>query len=75
VDAVAARVVCMLGDQHQQPQQRWMDVNEAAEHLACKRQRLYNLVGARKVPFEKEGGRLLFDRVQLDAWVRKGGAR
>ncbi len=53
----------------------WLDVEQAAEHLACPKSRLYALVSARRIPFEKDGSRTLFDRVELDAWVRSGGAR
>ncbi len=53
----------------------WLDVAGAAEHLACPRSRLYALVSAGRIPCEHDGSRLLFDRRELDAWVRAGGAR
>jgi excisionase family DNA binding protein len=53
----------------------WLDVSAAAEHLACPRSRLYALVSARRIQFCKDGSRLLFDRVELDEWVRSGGGR
>ena len=76
LDAVADRVVLRLGAKHQQQQeQQWMNADEAAAHLRCNRQRLYNLVADRRIPHEHEGKRLLFDRAALDEWVRNGGGR
>jgi excisionase family DNA binding protein len=52
----------------------WVGVDQAAEHLACKRQRIYDLVSRRTIPHRKEGSRLLFKLSHLDAWVESGGA-
>lgn len=57
----------------QQPQS-WLSVQSAADHLACPKSRLYALVSARRIPFHKDGSRTLFDRDELDEWVRAGGA-
>lgn len=53
----------------------WLDVAGAAEHLCCPHSRLYALVSAKRIPHDRDGSRLLFDRAELDAWVRHGGAR
>jgi excisionase family DNA binding protein len=52
----------------------WLDVTAAAQHLACPKSRIYALVSARRIPFHKDGTRTLFDRGELDNWVRAGGA-
>jgi excisionase family DNA binding protein len=52
----------------------WVGVEEAAAHLACKRQRIYDLVSRRTIPHRKEGSRLLFKLSHLDAWVEGGDA-
>jgi len=52
----------------------WVGIDQAAEHLACKRQRIYDLVSRRTIPHRKEGSRLLFKLSHLDAWVESGGA-
>lgn len=54
---------------------RWLTVAEAAEHLRCSRNRVYQLVSARRIPFSKDGSRTLFRRSQIDRWVEEGGAR
>jgi excisionase family DNA binding protein len=76
LDAIAGRVAALLGGEHQQhQQQQWLDVEEAAEHLRCSDNRVYRLVHLRRIPHHKEGRRLLFDRHELNEWVRKGGAK
>lgn len=45
----------------------WVRVDVAASHLACKRRRIYDLVGRRTIPHRKEGTRLLFKLSHLDA--------
>lgn len=47
----------------------WIGVAAAAEHLACKRQRIYDLVHAGRIPHHRDGSRLLFRRSELDAWL------
>jgi excisionase family DNA binding protein len=52
----------------------WVGVDAAATHLACKRQRIYDLVSRRAIPHRKEGSRLLFKLSHLDSWIEGGGA-
>lgn len=47
----------------------WMTADQAALHLGCARQRIYDLVHARRIPHRREGGRLLFKRSELDSWL------
>lgn len=75
VEAVALRVVALLGTEHQQHQDHWLDVDGAAEHLCCPKSRIYRLVSMRRIPYCKDGARLLFERGELDEWVRDGGAQ
>ena len=53
----------------------YMNVDQAAEFLACKRDRIYALVSAGRIPHHRDGTRLLFDRAELREYVRDGGAR
>jgi excisionase family DNA binding protein len=53
----------------------WLDVQGAAEHLCCSKHRIYTLVSMRRIPHQHEGARLLFDRDELDEWIRAGGAK
>jgi len=52
----------------------WLDVQGAAEYLACPPSRIYALTSKRAIPFEKDGSRTLFRPEALDEWVRAGGA-
>jgi hypothetical protein len=50
----------------------WIPVATAAQHLACKPQRIYDLVSRQQqsgIPVKREGGRLLFRRSELDEWL------
>jgi excisionase family DNA binding protein len=73
LDVLAGRLASRLPAH--QATSGWLGVTAAAEYLACPPSRLYALVSARRVPFCKDGSRLLFDRGELDAWVRAGGGR
>jgi excisionase family DNA binding protein len=57
-----------------QPQTEWLNVTEAAEHLRCPKSRIYALNSAGRIPVHRDGSLLLFDRAELDEWVRAGGA-
>lgn len=55
----------------------WVGVRQAAAHLGCRPQRIYDLVSRRAtsgIPHRKEGSRLLFKLSQLDRWIESGGA-
>ena len=58
----------------------WIAVDETAQHLGCKPQRIYDLVNdprrsghgcERPIPFRREGRRLLFRRCELDEWLER----
>ena len=51
----------------------WIGVAEAAEHLACKPQRLYELVHQRRLTPGRDGRRLVFRRSDLDRYLAGGG--
>lgn len=49
------------------PADGWLDVNAAADYLACKPKRIYDLVGQSRLRCMKDGTRSLFRREWLDA--------
>jgi excisionase family DNA binding protein len=51
----------------------WLNAEQAAEYLACSRDRLYDLVQIRKLEAQRDGRRLLFRRSDLDAYVAGAG--
>ena len=75
VERVAARLGVGVGVEP--AAEPWIGVEEAAAHLGCRRQRVYDLVCRRAstgIPHRKEGARLLFKRSALDRWIESGGA-
>ncbi len=75
LDVLADRLLERVAGRLDQTAPAWLDVTGAAEHLSCPRSRIYALVSARRIPFHKDGSRSLFDRAELDEWVRLGGGR
>jgi hypothetical protein len=76
-DALVDRVAERLARCSEPTIEPWVGVTEAARHLGCKPQRIYDLVSRRAVsgiPHRKEGGRLLFRLSQLDRWLDSGAA-
>ena len=51
----------------------FVDINGAAEFLSLSRRAVYRLVERDRLPHHRAGGRLLFDRRALRAWVERGG--
>jgi excisionase family DNA binding protein len=53
----------------------YIDAAGAAAFLSCPISRIYSLVSAGRIPHHRDGSRLLFDRCELRAYVRAGGAK
>jgi excisionase family DNA binding protein len=53
----------------------WLDAKGAAEYLACSVSRVRTLTMTGDLPAHRDGGRPLYHRDELDAYVRKGGAK
>ena len=70
VDALADRLAVAVIERLSQPRESYMSVEQAAEYLACKRQRIYDLVSKRQLRHHRDGKRLLFARADLDARLR-----
>ena len=78
VEQIAERAADLLADRvanWQQADTGYLNVGGAAEFLSCSASRIYGLVSARRIPFHKDGSRVLFDRGELRDYVAKGGAK
>lgn len=64
---VAERVAVLLAEQQAVTDDGYLNVEQAAEYLACKRGRLYDLVQLGKLSPLRDGRRLLFRKSDLDA--------
>lgn len=74
VERVADLVLERLQSQAEVEAAPFMNSAQAAAYLGCSVKRLHKLTHLKRIPFEKDGSRLLFRRVDLDDWVAKGGA-
>ncbi len=52
----------------------WLNSAQAAAALQIGLRTLYHLVEKRRLPFTRAGGKLLFDRDQLEAWLARGAS-
>lgn len=70
VDVIAERVAERLaGRAPATGPEPWIGVAEAARHLDCEPKRIYDLKSQRRIPFRKDGSRVLFRRSDLDAYL------
>jgi excisionase family DNA binding protein len=68
--ALADRLAPLLaGHQTVSQPDPWLTVDQAAAYLACRRQRVYNLVSQRRLRHAKDGSRVLFRRQWLDDYI------
>lgn len=77
VEAVAERAAELLAERIEPAEDRWLNVDETAQYLGCKRSRIYALASCKppRIPVERDGSRLVFKQSELDAWVRAGGGK
>jgi excisionase family DNA binding protein len=74
VEAVAERVVDLLGERLPTRPEPWLDVDAAAEYLAAPRARMYDLVAEGRLRCAKDGRRSLFRREWLDDLLEEHAA-
>lgn len=48
----------------------WMTVPQVADYMSAPTSRIYKLTSTDELPHHKEGGRLLFHRDEVDAYIR-----
>jgi excisionase family DNA binding protein len=69
VDRLAERVAEELAARMAPLSAPYLNVDQAAEYLACDKRRIYDLVEREAVVCYRDGKRLLFRRSDLDAYV------
>jgi excisionase family DNA binding protein len=47
----------------------WIRVTQAAEYLNCKPNRIYFLVSRNRIPYRRDGKRIVFRRSELDEYL------
>jgi excisionase family DNA binding protein len=74
-DEIAERVSALLEERFGVQPAEWLNVDGAADHLQTTPEGIRALVKRRRIPHHRgAAGRLLFDRAELDAWVRNESA-
>jgi excisionase family DNA binding protein len=54
--------------------ERWMSVNEVAEHLGVAAITIYPWLEKRLIPAHRVGKQWRFNQSEVDAWVKSGNA-
>jgi excisionase family DNA binding protein len=73
IELVAERAAELVTARHApQTAQRWLTMEEAAEYLRCKPQRIYDLRSSGRLSRTGDGSRVLVDRVELDEYLSGG---
>lgn len=53
---------------------RWLSVEEIATYLGVSKDTVYNWINKKKMPSHRIGRLWKFKKIEVDEWVRKGGA-
>lgn len=53
---------------------RWLGVEEIAEHLGVSKDTVYAWIAKRSMPAHRVGRLWKFQKQEVDAWIKKGGA-
>lgn len=53
---------------------RWLSVDEIGTYLGVKRDTIYKWIGTKDMPAHKVGRLWKFKKLEIDEWVRQGGA-
>lgn len=70
IEAIASRVAELVGSEAQSP---WLNSAGAADYMACPVSRIRKLTMTGELPSYKEGGRRLYNRREIDAFIAAGG--
>jgi len=61
-----------VSDTNRLAQEEILDIRKAGEYVGLKKPTMYSLVSQRKIPFSKNGKRLMFLKSELLQWVKNG---
>jgi excisionase family DNA binding protein len=53
---------------------RWFSVDEISEHLGVSKDTIYSWIAKRNMPAHKVGRLWKFQKLEVDSWVKEGGA-
>ena len=74
LERLATLVAERLAERMEARRSPWLSATEAADYLRCSLSRLRKLTMLGEVPSHRDGGRALYRRDELDAFIAAGGA-
>jgi excisionase family DNA binding protein len=74
LERLAELVAERLADRMEARRSPWLSAAEAADYLRCSLSRVRKLSMLGEVPAHHDGGRALYRRDELDAYIAAGGA-
>lgn len=51
----------------------FLNMDMLCEHIHYSKSKIYKMVSSKTIPVIKLGGKNLFDKEEIDKWVRRGG--
>ena len=73
LEAIARRAAQIVMEGMEQRDGWLHGADEIAAYVGAKRDRVYALASAGRIPVHKDGSALVAKRSELDAWIRGGG--
>lgn len=73
-DRVADKLAVLLAPHGAPAATPWMSAQAAADYIGCSLSRVRKLTMLGDLPTHRDGGRVLYRRDDLDAYIRSGGA-
>jgi len=64
----------MMNDKRKPDMEPYMTVNDVCRYLKITNESLYGWIKRTDIPAHRVGRRWLFDKAELDAWVKSGRA-
>lgn len=61
-------------EKHNMGSDRWLSVEEIANHLGVKKETIYKWLSQNRIPAHKVGRLWKFRKPEVDKWVTTGGA-
>jgi excisionase family DNA binding protein len=74
-DALASIAAAVAAKADSEPLPEFLTIPEAAELMRCSRQRIDDLLSARRLPRIKDGARTLIRRSDLNAYLTNNGRK
>jgi hypothetical protein len=73
---IARQVADFLPSGARQADDGWLrGADKIAAYIDCKRDRVYALSSAKRIPVHRDGSALIARRSELDAWIIGGGGK